>query len=160
MTIKLQFDPKRTVKLRKNEILNEFRVQFSQKFYEIFKNAEQNIWLENDTGFEFLDEMFENILGELDSVKANLDQKAKIWSQVASVEMKQSSSVKPVKVTAYPSQQSEPVTARATNKEAEFSVNEARSNNFGENVIAQAKPSTNKPIAAFDEDEFDFFDEA
>jgi hypothetical protein len=91
--MKLQYDPQRLIKLRKNEILNQFRTQFSQKFYEVFKDAERRIWSDNDRNFEFVDVLVQTLEDELLRIKNNLDQKLEAWSSVEKAETNNTSLV-------------------------------------------------------------------
>jgi len=83
MSLKLQYDPKKNTKLRQNEMLNEFRVQLSQRIYELFKRAENDIWNKDDYTFSFVDTLSNQLSQQLDQVTANLKSKAQAWEQAA-----------------------------------------------------------------------------
>lgn len=85
---KLLYDPKRLLKLQKNEILNEFRVRFSQEFYKTTKEAEKRIWNAQDENFQFLEEIVSALQNELDQIQNSLEQRVKAWSSVEEVETK------------------------------------------------------------------------
>ena len=90
MSNKLLYDPKRLIKLQKNEILNEFRTRFSQEFYKTFKEAEKQIWNDQDQNFQFLEQIVISLQNELDEIQNALAQKVQAWSSVAEAEKKNS----------------------------------------------------------------------
>ncbi len=131
MSNKLLYDPKRLIKLQKNEILNEFRTRFSQEFYKTFKEAEKQIWNDQDQNFQFLEQIVISLQNELDEIQNALAQKVQAWSSVAEAEKKNSQ-----------------------NHKIEIPKPKQVQNNFA-NIQNNVSAPTNTEF-----EDFDFFDEA
>jgi hypothetical protein len=139
MGIKLQYDPKRALKLSKNEILNEFRTKYSHKIYEAFKEAETQIWLDKDQNFQFLDDLVHKLEDELNSIRESLNPKAQAWSSVEKAELKL-----PGNKIQVASRKSSPVDTSSAFNTVDYFDSPSK------------KQTTPKEIQ---EEEFDFFDE-
>ncbi|MDJ0626284.1 MAG: hypothetical protein QNJ31_07970 [Candidatus Caenarcaniphilales bacterium] len=161
MNFKLKYDPKRTIRLRKNDILNEFKTKFSQIFYETFKEAEGRIWSDKDQDFEFLEDVVNQLQAELTHIKSNLAERTKAWTNVEKVELSNRQTLPSKNIKKEPS--SSPSSDFDYMKKNGDSENKASSNvlptpDFG--IPPQKHSSPKKPLRSFeDEDEFDFFED-
>ncbi|MDX1920531.1 MAG: hypothetical protein SFU25_07365 [Candidatus Caenarcaniphilales bacterium] len=162
MPLKLHYDPKRAVRLRKNELLNELRSRFSQNLFDIFKKAESSLWKEEDENFDFLNVVFEQLYGELDNLQEELKGKAEAWSSVAKAENKSNSNIS-IKKSENISQnldfaaQQEIVPYTPAKTAVSTSVNPKPKTSTNANAFSF--PSQSKSNLGIEENEFDFFEE-
>ncbi len=141
MNIRLQYDPTRILKLQKNELLNELRTKLSHKIYEVFKEAEHNIWNGRDQGFQFVSTIIGELRDELEQLENELSGKAKAWSAVEAIEAPSRKIVLP--------ENNKVQIPKKTEKGAEVTTAKF----FDE---LQNPPAKSEKIA---DDDFDFFDD-
>jgi hypothetical protein len=162
--LQLLYDPKRVIKLKKNELLNDLRSKLSLKFYETFRDAEKAAWKDDGDNLEFLNSAFDSLKQEIEFLKQDLATKKLLSSdesgkanhtQAPSGQTKQS--VEPQVLDSKTSSKRD--LQKPLNPVASL-PQQSKTATAAEEGLFLMPPSNNiKAPAYLEEDEFDFFEE-